>query len=73
MQQVIALGNIKKFFQNFEGKKLNRLEKRLLQGFYVNNMFELEENTEKKMTQTFPLDPDLKGSMIDQDFESDKI
>ena len=30
MQQVIALGNMKNYFQNFEGKKLNQLEKRLL-------------------------------------------
>jgi len=41
MVRVFALGKLNRILQSFENKKLSSMDRRLLKGFYVQNMKEL--------------------------------
>jgi len=48
MERAFALGKINRALRNFEGEELDPLSKRLIKGFYVNDRWELINDSEKE-------------------------
>ena len=48
MERVFALGKINRVLSNYANKDLDKFDKRLLKGFYINDINELENSDDKE-------------------------